>query len=87
MELLGSALSFIGLVIAFIGGIWFLIVAFNESILWGIGCLLVPFVSIVFLIMNFDESKKPFFINLGGIILVVIGMFLSGEGLSSMPME
>jgi len=36
----------------------FYIVAFKESILWGLGCLIVPFVSLVFLIVFWNDAKN-----------------------------
>ena len=37
MEVIGMILFFVGAIVAFIGGIWFLIAAFQESVLWGLG--------------------------------------------------
>lgn len=47
----------IGFVIALIFGIKLLIIAFKESVLWGIGSLLVPFVSLIFIAMHWDKCK------------------------------
>jgi hypothetical protein len=78
MEILGLLLMVVGGVIALAGGIWFLVVAFQESILWGLGCMFVPFVSLIFLVMNWDQAAKPFGVNLLGGVILVIGMFLGG---------
>lgn len=45
-------MMYLGLAILFIGTIWFLIVAFSENILWGLGCLFLVPVSLIFLIMH-----------------------------------
>ncbi|MCF6193431.1 MAG: hypothetical protein L3J46_03760 [Kangiellaceae bacterium] len=65
-------LVYFGLFVFIIGGIGTLIVAFKASILWGLGCLLIPPASLLFLVMNWGVAKNPFFLQLvgGGIMLV-----------------
>ncbi len=53
-----------------------LIAAFKESILWGLGCIFIPIVSLIFIIMHWPVAKKPFFIELAGVILMFIGIIL-----------
>lgn len=72
----------IGFGISVVAGIWFLIVAFKQSVLWGLGCLFVPFVSLVFLIMHWQEAKRPFLWSLAALVPLVIGMLLGGANLS-----
>ncbi len=72
-----SPLYWLGLVIAVVGGIWMLVLAFQESVLWGLGCLFVPFVSLVFAIMHWDRAKIPFLIQVGGLVLLVVGALMS----------
>jgi hypothetical protein len=64
----------IGWLVSFCGGIWILIRAFQESVVWGIGCLLVPFVSLIFVIMHFDECWRPFVLNLFGAAMIGCGL-------------
>tara|TARA_B100000609_G_scaffold187541_1_gene173064 strand:- start:508 stop:768 length:261 start_codon:yes stop_codon:yes gene_type:complete len=79
MAILGGIIFFIGIAISLVGGIWFLIEAFKESIWWGLGCLLISFVSLIFLCMHFQAVKKPFFIQLAGLALLIIGSFMMPE--------
>lgn len=81
MELLGTALLFLGLVISVVAGIWFLVVAFRQSVLWGLGCLFVPFVPLVFLIVHWAEAKRPFLWSLVAILPMIAGFALSGGSL------
>ena len=74
---MGTVLIGIGSLIVLIGGILFLVAAFQESVLWGVGCLLFSPVSFVFLIMHWNVSKKPFLIQLAGIPFTVLGYALS----------
>jgi thiol:disulfide interchange protein len=67
---MGSFLSAIGVAILVVGNIWFVINAFRVSILWGLGCLFLPFVSLFFLITNWDAARRPFWTALlGGALL------------------
>ena len=68
---------YLGLAVFIIGGIGFLIAAFKNSILWGLGCLLLYPVSIIFLILNWSEAKNPFFLQLLGIGIMLIGSVFS----------
>ncbi len=54
---------YLGLAIILIGGLGFLIAAFKTSILWGLGCLLFYPISLVFLILYWQDAKNPFFLT------------------------
>jgi len=61
-----------------VGAIGLLIAAFRTSFLWGLGCLLIPLVSLIFLFVHWSEAKNPFFLYLAGMALLAIGApFLS----------
>jgi hypothetical protein len=78
METIGTFVMFFGLIVSVIAGIWFLIAAFSENILWGLGCMFVPFVSLFFLILHWNKAGKPFLVNLVGLALLFGGAFMSG---------
>ena len=63
MSTIGMILQVVGVVIGLVGGIWLLVVAFQESIGWGIGCLLCGLVGIIFAIQHWEKAKKPFLIE------------------------
>ena len=73
MELLGLMLFMTGFVTLLVGNLWFLIAAFRENVLWGLGCLLVPVVSFFFLIVHWKYAAKPFAVLCIGVILIVLG--------------
>ena len=77
MEILGMILVFIGAILWIIGGIWFLIATFCESILWGLGCLLVPFVGLIFLFAYWEVAGKPFGVSVLGVVVMVIGSLMA----------
>lgn len=77
---LGIVLMIAGGIAAAIGGLWLLIKGFEESAMWGIGMLLVPFVGLIFVITHWEQAKKPFLYNLLGSIVFFIGFVMIGAG-------
>jgi hypothetical protein len=75
---LGTVLYVTGIMIALICDIWIVVLAFQESVLWGLGCLFLPFIGIVFAIMYWDTAGKPFLISLGGAALAFVGGLIGG---------
>ena len=71
-----------------IGIIWLLIKAFQESILWGLGSLLIPFVGLIFAILHWAECKKPFFYALAGLVLLILGGVMAPHtDMATMPVQ
>lgn len=83
MEWACLGLIALGLLISLIGGIWFLVEAFKESVLWGLGCLLCGIVSLLFLIQFWRVAKRPFLVSLLGNVLCFGGSFLLGVSQAS----
>jgi hypothetical protein len=75
---MGMALLVIGILLSVVGGIWLLITAFQESVGWGLACMFLPIVSLIFVFLHWEESKRPFLIGLAGNILVIAGAALKG---------
>ena len=69
-----------GFLMLLVGWIWFLMLAFQESVMWGIGCLVCGIVQIVFLVRNIEDTWKPFALQIGGAILFGIGAALGNPG-------
>ncbi|MBS1121662.1 MAG: hypothetical protein H6Q90_3890 [Deltaproteobacteria bacterium] len=75
IDALGAIAVWAGLILMLLGGVFFIIAAFRESILWGLGVLFLPFVSLIFLVLAWPRAKGPFFLQLYGIAIVLIGVF------------
>lgn len=75
-----EVLAYIGIFIFIIGGIGFLIAAFRTSILWGLACLLIYPVSIIYLILHWSEAKNPFFLQLAGLAIILISGSMGAQG-------
>ena len=76
---MGNLIALLGIVIFAIGGFLFLVAAFRESILWGLACLFLPIVPLFFLIVHWQNARKPFFIQLAGFAVVVVGAVLNPQ--------
>ena len=61
------------------GGVWILIRAFQESVLWGLACLFVPGASVVFFVMHWQDTKIAGGLWLGGAALIVLGSAISAS--------
>lgn len=67
--------AYIFFAIAMLSYLWLMVEGFKKHVLWGLGILLIPFVPLIFTIMNWQKAKKPFLINLASTILIVIILF------------
>jgi hypothetical protein len=74
----GVLVVLIGWVVVLVGAVMLLVAAFKEHILWGLGCLFIPIVPIIFIIINWDKSKNAFFTWIAGVLLVFLGVLLGG---------
>jgi len=68
-----------GLGIFIIGGIGFLIAAFKTSILWGLGCLFIAPIQIIYLFFHWNSAKKPFLLQLTGGVVMLFSAYLQGQ--------
>jgi len=61
-----------GLVMALFGAVRILISAFRKSIIWGLGCLFVPFCKLIYLIVDWEQAKSGFFLYLKGVGVMIL---------------
>jgi hypothetical protein len=76
MGAIGLVLSVIGGIAVLVFGVILLVKAFQTSVLWGLGYIFVPFVSLIFVILHWQETKKPFLYLLAGSAIMVVGLVL-----------
>ena len=69
---------FLGLGIFVLGGIAFLIAAFRTSIMWGLGCIFIAPVQIIYLFAHWDDAKNPFLIQVIGGVIMLIAAYTQG---------
>jgi hypothetical protein len=76
MEILGSLVGLVGVILFFGCCIWFLVVAFKQETAWGIACLIPVigiFASLAFLVNYWNKASKPFAIQVIGFVAIAIG--------------
>lgn len=78
-------LSIVGYIVIIIGilgllatSIWFLVLTFKEGILWGLGCLFLPLVSLVFLIKFWRDAWKPWVGQILSAVVIALGALVVG---------
>jgi hypothetical protein len=76
MMVLSYVLIVIGIITTVVGGVRFLIAAFEEGVWWGLGVLLFGIMTPIFLIFRFREAWPSTRTSLIGIALVAAGSFL-----------
>jgi len=90
MTEIGILICTVGWIVSLVGSIMVLIKAFQKSILWGLGSLFIPFVILVFVIMNWEDTKKGFLIALAGSGVAFVGiiiMVMFGAPVETLPLE
>jgi len=76
VQALGVIVLVVGSILCVIGVAWFAIVAFRESVLWGLGCLFLPVVSLIFLIAHWRVAAKPFGVSCLGQVIIVVALLM-----------
>lgn len=87
MSIVGFSLLALGGIAALITGIMILVEAFKESILWGLGSLLVPFVILIFVATHWNETGKLFLYNIGASVVIGVGSAIVAAGAQNLPMN
>ncbi len=78
MSAIGAILMFAASIGMLVFGVQILIKAFQQSVWWGLGYILVPFVGLIYIVMFWDDTKKPFLYSLACVPVLFVGMALSG---------
>jgi hypothetical protein len=71
------AIYVIGFAMMLVGAIRILISAFRTSILWGLGCLFLPFCALIYLIVHWEDAKSGFFLKLKGVSVLILGLLVA----------
>lgn len=85
LSIIFAALLFaVGGIAAFVCWVVLLVRGFRESLLWGIGILLLPPVALLFMLVYWDENKRVFAASLGATALVAIAWLVAVPGAMGM---
>ena len=64
-------LAIVGSLMALVGWVWVMIMAFSESVPWGVGVLCVSPLAIVFGVLHWDDAKAPTILYTVGLVLSI----------------
>lgn len=82
LHALATLVVLVGLLAIVLGGLWMLVQAFSESLLWGFGCLLLPGpVSLAFLIVHWRRARSPFYLQLLGVAAILVAAVVEPSSL------
>lgn len=71
----GIFVFFVGFIVQTVFGIILIVKAFRESIGWGLATIFIPFAGLVFVIRNWEDTKKPFLGGVCGGLIMLGGMW------------
>lgn len=72
-------LPLVGTLFVFIGFFWLILAALRVHILWGLGCLVLPIISLFFLFLYGKSAIKPFVVSCVGVLFVYSGVYLFAD--------
>jgi hypothetical protein len=78
MVISGYALLFLGLLAWIVGEVMFLTVAYRRNLWWFFGCLLLPPIAILFVLLNLKTTLKPFAVLSAGLFGALFGAWMAG---------
>jgi hypothetical protein len=67
----------LGYALCFLGGLWIIVLAWQKGILWGLGCLLVPVIQLVYVALNWKQAKSAFFLLVAGLVALLVSAVIS----------
>lgn len=70
----------LGVVAAVLGVVQLVFAAFRESFLWGLGVLVVPFLFLLFVILDWKAAKSGFLWIVSSVILLGIAVLMRDGG-------
>ncbi|MEN6670460.1 hypothetical protein AAJP47_08810 [Psychrobacter sp. B38] len=77
METIGIVIVVIASIMCLIYSIKLIIIAFQESVLWGLLYLFFPFANLYFIITRWQECKSPFLKTLIAVALMILGFIIA----------
>ena len=78
MTTFGYLLFWFGMIIWLVGDLKFLVVVFRYSLVWFFGCLFVPFIDLIYFLLNVKRTWKPMLVATVGCLMAAVGYWLGG---------
>ncbi|MFI3220278.1 MAG: DUF308 domain-containing protein [Methylococcales bacterium] len=78
VSLVGVVILITGLILFVIAHIWFIIITFQTSVIWGLFCIFGPgIISLLFTILYWNISKRAFWSSVTGMLMMLFGWRLT----------
>ena len=81
--LIARIFFFIGFIVFSVGYLWIVVNAFKKDVLWGLSCLFIAFVTMIFLLLHWDDCRRAFCVCTAGLIICLVG-FIVGPTLEAL---
>ena len=78
MAAIWTFLSLMTILVLVIASIWVIIQAFQEHFLWGISVVFLHPVWIVFVVLNWQKSGRPFLLGLAAVGALLVECIIAG---------
>ncbi|GAC22787.1 MAG: hypothetical protein CL579_16490 [Alteromonadaceae bacterium] len=69
-------ITLLGLLIFIVGAVLLLLEAFNQSLFWGLACLFIQPICLVFIVRYWRVAKLSFYTQAAGFSILLIGLNL-----------
>jgi hypothetical protein len=70
-------LAIVRFIMAIVGWVWVMIIAFSDSVPWGVGVFCFSPLAIVFGILHWDDANVPTILYAVGLVLSIIARVIS----------
>ena len=69
-------LLWLGYTLCFLGGLWIIVLAWQKGVLWGLGCLFIPALQLIYVALNWKQAKSAFFLLLAGLVSCFVSVVI-----------
>jgi hypothetical protein len=73
---MSNILVMVGVAMTLFGGFWLLSIIFQEGCLWALGSFFVPIIGLIFVFTHWEDTKKPFLVQVAGAGIFLLGVWL-----------
>jgi hypothetical protein len=67
----------VGYALVFLAGLWIVVLAWQKGILWGLGCMFFPVLQLIYVVLNWKQTKSAFFLLLAGLAALFLSAIIS----------
>jgi len=79
MHIISLIFVILAIALGCIGHVWMIIAAFRVSLLWGLLVLFVPVMPLMFLLVHWEDARRPLYCGLLGIVALVPPVILNWD--------